>query len=202
MAALEGAGWRVERATRPPPLPDGIRQRHPELPPLALEFFSEIHACVRSDEACWLLAAADYAGPVAEEAFRWDELERIFTEDPTGGELAAKVRAYWDRYLPILLRVDGDYEFLAIGTDAGSDDFGKVVHGFAIEFDESSVIAESYADFLAQFADIARRQPTAAEARENDLAYLVHSEIREEEGGGSGGGLMAKLRDWLGGGRS
>ncbi len=56
------------------------------------------------------------------------------------------IRRFWDRYFPFMLAVHSDYDYLAIDTETG-----KVVHGFAPEWEEPLVVAESFANFLDQF---------------------------------------------------
>ena len=52
------------------------------------------------------------------------------------------IRTFWDRHLPVLMSVAGDYEFLAIDQDTGA-----VVHGIEPEFEAVTVVADNWAGF-------------------------------------------------------
>ncbi|MBC1289841.1 SMI1/KNR4 family protein [Listeria welshimeri] len=58
-------------------------------------------------------------------------------------DLENKVKLFWNAHLPIMMSVDGCYEYYAIALNDGS-----VVHGSEPEFEESLVVADSFANFL------------------------------------------------------
>jgi hypothetical protein len=147
LAALERAGWRVERAAERRTLPAEISKRYPDIPALAVEFIEQVDRCVRGDEACWFLAAADFSGTAADSAYAWDEWERMGLED-AGEGYAKEVRDFWNRHLPILLSVEGDYLFLAIDVDKSSKTFGSVVEAEALGFEDTGVRAASFGQLL------------------------------------------------------
>jgi hypothetical protein len=78
LTALEDVGWKVKRAATPKPQPASVTKRHPELPPLAVEFFTHVESCVAPEEGAWLLAAEDFA---RRDDWRWDEYERMTIDD-------------------------------------------------------------------------------------------------------------------------
>ena len=200
LAALEAAGWQVERASPPRPLPEAVASRYPDVPALALEFFTGVACCVSPDEGCWLLAADDFARPDgSDEGFGWDFLEKLFAESPRNAADSAATQAYWDAHLTVLLYVAGDYEFAALDVDPASRDFGKVVHADAIDFDAATPLAADFADFLAQVRDAARGPPARSAAQDNYFVLLIHSEIVEDMPVPAGG-LAARLRRWFAGG--
>jgi hypothetical protein len=192
LEALRGAGWTVEPALSPRPLPPHIVARYPHLAPLAVDFFAGVESCTRGDEACWFLTAADYARQPGPNGESWDEFERIVArpDDEAG-------RAFWDSHLIVFQFVGGDYEFMAIGTDPESTDFGAIVHGDLIDFDSAIPLARSFADLLTQLRDVARGAPTRSNVYENYLALFVHAHIIED---GSRPpwekGIGATLRRW------
>jgi len=53
--ALRGAGWTVKLTGKPRPLPTRVVNRHPGLPPLAVEFFTKVQSCVEPEEGAWWL---------------------------------------------------------------------------------------------------------------------------------------------------
>ena len=198
--ALRGIGWQVELAATARALPAAVAARHPDLPPLALAFFTEIERCVSDDEGRWLLAAADYGTPAGSDGFAWDEFERMLTDDPKDKEDKVRIHAFWDKYLPIFQLVSGDYEYLAIGTDPGSEQFGKIVWGDVVDFDQSLVVASSYENFLKQVRDVAGREPTRSAVYDNDLTRLIHTGIIEDGVAPPREDWWARLRRWLRGG--
>jgi hypothetical protein len=179
LTALEDVGWKVKRAATPKPLPASVTKRHPELPPLAVEFFTHVESCVAPEEGAWLLAAEDFA---RRDDWRWDEYERM-TIDDEDEKQAARVRAFWDRYLPIYYLVEGDYEYLAIGAERSSDHFGKVVWNAEAAYDEEPlVITVSYEDFLVRLHDVARRDPARASEADRTIARLILNDPSYPEG--------------------
>ncbi|HEY5711644.1 MAG TPA: hypothetical protein VIT38_07095 [Allosphingosinicella sp.] len=198
--ALRGIGWQVEPAATARALPAAVAARHPNLPPLALAFFTGIESCVSDDEGRWLLAAADYGTPAGSDGFAWDEFERMFADDPEDEREKVRIHAFWDKYLPIFQLVSGDYEYLAIGTDPGSDQFGKIVWGDVIDYDQPTVVASSYESFLEQVRDVASRVPTRSAVYDNDLTRLIHTDIIEDGVAPPWEGWWARLRRRLRGG--
>ena len=191
LRALQRAGWTVKLASSPRPLPPEIAARHPNPAPLAVEFFTHVDHCVSDNEGRWLLAAEDFAG-TAGKGFRWDEFEQM-TLDGAEGKLASATHAFWDGHLPVLLVVDADYEFLALGTDRGSKHFGKVVWAELVDFEFPLVEAESYEDLLIELRDIARAGPASTAG----LARFVHTAFIGDEVA-KPGSLWRRLRRWLG----
>ncbi|OFF91847.1 hypothetical protein BJM47_07420 [Listeria monocytogenes] len=57
--------------------------------------------------------------------------------------LENKVSLFWNAHLPIMMSVGGCYEYYAIHLTNGN-----IVHGSEPEFEESSIVADSFADFL------------------------------------------------------
>jgi hypothetical protein len=169
--ALRDAGWTVKLTGKPRPLPRPVANRHPGLPPLAVEFFTNVQSCVKPGEGAWFLAAEDFART---DGFRWDEYERMFLED-ADEEQAQEVRAFWDGYLPIYQLVEGDYEYLALGTDPSSKHFGKVVWNAEAAYEEPLVITENYEDFLVRLRDVAHRDPSRTARPDITIARLIHA---------------------------
>lgn len=85
----------------------------------------------------WFLSAADYAG-ATDSAFAWDAFRSISLEAAASDADRQSIQAFWARYLPVFMSVDGDYEFLALDRESG-----KVVHGIEPEFEDVSEVAVS-----------------------------------------------------------
>ena len=172
LEALESAGWSVEYAAKPRALPNSVSSRHPQLPPLAIDFFTNVASCVDPDEGSWFLAADDFAET---EPFRWDEFERM--EAGNGPAQEREARAFWDGYLPIYQIVSEDYQYLALGTDPSSRHFGKVLWGDVVDYENPSVISDSYEEFLGRLRDVARRDPRPMTENDQTIARLVHTDL-------------------------
>jgi hypothetical protein len=207
--ALRGAGWDAELAKTPQPLPPHILERHRNIPPLAAKFFTNVERCVRGDEGCWLLTAADYAGPPPPDGFGWDAFERILTDPglppegvrqaPPDPKAFLSARRFWGAHLPIFQFVAGDYEYMALVTDPAAPHFGKIVHGDLVDFDSATPMADSFKELLTRLLDIARRPPTRSLVYDDYLTMFVHADIVED---GSvrpwEKGLGARLGRWFG----
>lgn len=188
MEALRGAGWQVETADPPRPLPEAITRRYPDLPALAVEWATHVESCVSSYEGCWVPGAEDYgADPDDDRQFRWDEFERMMTE-PDGADFAGAEAAvaFWDRHFPVLLYVAGDYEYVALCTDPQSPDRGKAMHGYVVDYDSPRVLADSFAGFLGMLRDAAAGPATGSAADGNYLVLLVHQPIAEDRAAPAG----------------
>jgi hypothetical protein len=197
-AAAEGllrAGWHVDVISEGRNLPWHIRRRYLGLPSLAEDFICHLGDCVRGDEQVWFLTATDYARKGG-EGFAWDEFEKMLLED-ADEEQASEVRSFWDKHLPILMDVGGDYRFLAVCMDVHSDRLGKIVTGDLIDYDAPVVVADSYAEMLDMIRKGTTRDPRTDEFYDTRLNEFLHADLgdqrkREKEG------LLARLRGWFG----
>lgn len=191
--ALRSAGWTVKVNGKPQPLPASVVSRHSRLPGLAVEFFTNIQSCVEPKEGAWFLASEDFART---DGFHWDEYERMVLEDADEDQ-AQEVRAFWDGYLPIFQLVEGDYEYLALGTDASSKHFGKVVWNAEAAYENPLVIADSYEDFLVRLRDVARRDPRRGSRSDMTIARLIHEDFEDVVQQS----WWTHLKEWFGSGR-
>ena len=174
--ALAAAHWTVRERSPDRVLshadvwPDELRRRYPAIPAALTEFVSRVETCMKPDETAWFLTAADYAG-TSGFAFAWNEWERMELESYTqsGDEPgAARVREFWNAYLPFYLDVGGDYAYFAVrvtepkpvsrswwrfGPERRFPEprLGSVVHA-AEEFRAPSEVAGSFDEFLASVA--------------------------------------------------
>ncbi|MGW0172615.1 hypothetical protein ACWDUM_02100 [Rhodococcus sp. NPDC003322] len=132
---LVAAGWRFE-----PPREADIASALAAVAEVAIpaghvEFLRRFSVLASGDDSRWFLSALDYAG-LSEGTFAWDEFRGIGLD--AAGTVAdrARVEAFWAEYLPILVSVAGDYEFLAISRTSG-----VVVHGAEPDFEDATVTA-------------------------------------------------------------
>lgn len=150
LVVLHGRGWRIERsASREPLLAPPVRLRYPRLPVELTRFLEGLESCVNRDQSVWFLCREDYRR-TDEESFRWNENELMSLDAARGDPvLEAKTRGFWDRHFPFMLAVHSDYDYLAVSLDDQS--YGRIMHGFAPEFEEVSMVAPSFLEFLALF---------------------------------------------------
>lgn len=112
------------------------------VPPSYIEFLSGFESLSSEDGATWFLTLEDYAGATA-GAFSWDEFERMSFDAAMDGQDAESVRVFWREYLPVVLSVGGDYEFIAVSRLSG-----LVVHGVEPEFEGVTRLAESVDELM------------------------------------------------------
>jgi hypothetical protein len=178
--ALSRAGWKVrdrgvEHALSVSDLfPAAVRERYPNIPPSVTEFLGRLDECMNGDATAWFLTAADYAGTSDSEwAWNaWEQLEVEGCEENGDDEGAAKVREFWNAYLPVFLDVGGDYAHFAVrvteppvvkrswwlpGGGAQSEPrMGAVVYGAEVDITGVFEVAPSFPEFLNYLAAAVR----------------------------------------------
>lgn len=116
---------------------------------LANELSAWVHSFGRlasGDDRTWFLAARDYEAPASDDAFAWNEFERLSFDSSEDEQQAAAVTGFWRRHLPILLSVRDGYEYLAVRED------GVIVYGGEPEFEDAEIVASSLAEMLDEIA--------------------------------------------------
>jgi hypothetical protein len=164
LEALEGRGWKVQRGTsREPLLPPEISGRYPRIPAELVSFLERMDVCVNADETVWFLCRADFR--TGAEGFRWNEFE-LMTLESGNAEWNEQARQFWDHHFPFMLCVHSDYDYLAVNLEARS--YGQIVHGCGPTFEETSIVAPSFAEFLASF-----NETVAGRRDEYPLSFFV-----------------------------
>ncbi len=146
---LRDGGWNVVEADDAKfVLPTKVAQRYTRLPATLDSFLSNLLSCSSSADTTWFLCQSDYDG-TGDSAFAWNEWElRSLESADDDTELVDQIRSFWDVHFPFMFSVHSCYSYWAVRTsDAG---FGQVVMGAEPEFEEVSVVAESFEDFLRQ----------------------------------------------------
>jgi hypothetical protein len=191
---LGALGWTAQAASEPRPLPQAICDRYPAIPSSLRSFLEHIETCMRGDEKVWFLTYADYAGDGG-SSFAWNEWETLESED-ADADTIAEIRTFWNAHLPILLSVQGDYEFLAVCVDRASSRYGSVVHGYAPDFREASTLCRSFDELLEQIKGLENG------SLEGELAALImhpHNERWLEQYRGSRQrGVFSRLLERVG----
>ena len=166
LAALQEKGWSVRpNAATEPLLPPPVQARYPRLPDELTSFLAALEACVNAEETVWFLCREDYRRADA-DAFRWNEFELMTLEGEEDVALQQQVRGFWDRHFPFMLAVHSDYDYLAVSLDEQS--YGAIVHGCGPSFDETSLVAPSFAAFLPLL-----RETATGQRDEYPLSYFV-----------------------------
>ncbi len=108
-----------------------------------IDFLNSFSRLESGDECSWFLFPDDFKENYDSNEFAWNEFQRISYESALSDIEALAVKNWWLRHLPILLSVRGGYSFYAIDIDSQ-----HVVYGSEPEFEETSVAAECFEDFL------------------------------------------------------
>lgn len=147
---LRHQGWTVEEQPGHQfRLPAAVAARYPRLPDALVGFLSGLTHCVDRSETTWFLCQGDYDGS-NDVAYRWDEWERCSLDAANGdARLMSRIRAFWDIHFPFLFSVQAGYAYHAVCT--AGDRFGQVVAGREPEFEEVSVVADSFECFITDF---------------------------------------------------
>jgi len=142
LAKIVRNGWKLEEASafndvNGAPLhaiPDDLRK-----------FLASYGTLTNARETTWLNSAQDFASK-STGGFSWNEFELISLAAAEGNDTwRQEVQAFWSSHLPILMSVEGHYEYVAY-CSAGNND-GLYVQGSEPEFEHVKVVAASLAGF-------------------------------------------------------
>jgi hypothetical protein len=123
-------------------LPENILARY-NIPDEYKTFLENIKMCINSEENIWFLCIDDYLEK-SESTFRWNEFEIISLEAADDdAELINKIKNYWNKHLPIIFNVKGEYEYYAVNVENK-----KIVYGYEPEFEESEIVANNFRELL------------------------------------------------------
>ncbi len=149
---LKHHGWDVRILEEALPIPADVKQRFPWLAPDVQSFLENIERAVSPDAKAWFVSTREMIGQ-SDSAFSWDEWERQSLYAAGADEaLRARIREFWDSHFPVMLSVKSDYAYFAIEKDTL-----RVVHGEEPEYEETSVIADSFSEFLESVASGAEK---------------------------------------------
>lgn len=130
-------GWNVISTREKTDLPDSIKRRY-DIPVQWYNFICKIKVCENQSATKWFLTANDYY--LQDNGFQWNDFE---VQSLQYNDNEKSVISYWDKHLPIILCVDGDYSYFAINTKNGN-----IVYGCEPEYEVSTVIAENFNIFI------------------------------------------------------
>ena len=136
-------GWRIEEQSDIIPLPSIINNRYSNIPLSWKDFISRLTLCCNQSETVWFLTPNDFLQK-PEEQFQWNELELQSIESADEDqEIKEYVISYWDKHMPIIMSVDGEYSYYAINMENGN-----VVYGYEPEYEESTIAAANFNSFI------------------------------------------------------
>lgn len=145
LTTLSEHDWQVVRRRQQEDLlPEEVRQRYPRLPADVESFLGGLELCTNRQRTVWFLTGDDYRRH-QEGQFRWNEHELMSLDAADDPDEKARIRAYWDCHFPLMFAVHSDYDYLAI--DLQPSVFGQIVHGYMPEPEESTPVANSFAEF-------------------------------------------------------
>jgi hypothetical protein len=153
---LRSKGWKVELTDGGPfTLDPSFTSRYPRIPESYLQFLQKVASCVNPDETVWFLCAADYNG-TSDSGWAWNAFENMLLEDERDEEYRSEIVGFWDKHLPFMYSVGGEYAFL--GFRVTGDSFGSVVDGYELQIEVSNV-APSFDDFVRLHSAAVRGDP-------------------------------------------
>lgn len=114
--------------------------RYAGIPSEWICFIREYEDLSTAEEDAWFLTFnSDDLG-----SFQHNEFEMMSLEAAEGDDdLTKEVQDFWDDHLVIVMSVGQGYEYYAIALKTG-----EVVHGCEPEFEETTVVAASFSDFV------------------------------------------------------
>ncbi|WP_448135085.1 SMI1/KNR4 family protein [Stenotrophomonas rhizophila] len=112
------------------------------IPNSYLEFLKRFKSLSNADESRWFISTEGFSGN-SDSAFSWNEFEKMSLDAAMTDRDAEDVRTFWGRHLPILMAVDGDYQYIALDRMSGA-----VVHGVEPDFESVSNLADSFDGFM------------------------------------------------------
>lgn len=126
-------------------LKDDVALRYKGISGEYIELLKRVKQLISPNEKTWFLCEDEYNGN-SDIAFKWNEFELLSLEVAEGDdEWKAEIISWWDKKLPIVMSVDGEYSFYAIDL---SNNKGSIVKGYEPEFEEAEEVASSIDEFF------------------------------------------------------
>ena len=131
--------WHIRVAENKAVLPEEVTERY-AVPAEWLMFISDFECCSNLDDTVWFLTCEDYQN---QKAFRWNEWELLSLESAQSETELSEIMQFWNQHFPVILSVKDGYAYYAVNTADGS-----IISGSEPEFENSEIIADSFADFM------------------------------------------------------
>nr|WP_315003455.1 hypothetical protein [uncultured Campylobacter sp.] len=149
MDALAQNGWQIRRRDEIcPPQSEFLGGRFKNLSEDFYRFVCSFETLHDAADAVWFVSARDYASSGADEAeFHYGDFEKDSLECAANDAQRDVVSAFWSRCLPFLFSVRGERCFAGILTQGA--DAGKIVFGAEPIYEDVSIIAQNFDEFIA-----------------------------------------------------
>jgi hypothetical protein len=141
---LKSKGWRLELwdGATPPALDPAFTSRYPRIPPDYTKFLDRVKVCINPDETVWFLCLDEYNN-TSNLCWPWNAMEQVDLDGDE--ETRAEVVEFWNRHMPYMFSVRGEYAYLAFRVS--DERFGSVVEGCE-ELLEPGDCAKSFEEFV------------------------------------------------------
>lgn len=138
--------WQVElNSTKYDYMKNKVLNKYNHIPQSFISILEDYHSISSKDDTTWFICGNDYLDE-SDDAFKWNEFEIMSLEAAEGDEVWKKdIRDWWSNKLPFIMSVKSGYSYYAI--DFGNNK-GAIVMGQEPEFEEASVVARNFDDFL------------------------------------------------------
>lgn len=121
-----------------------VLKEYKNIPQEFLDFLKFYKSVLSKDEKTWFLCLDEY-NDNSEYAYKWNEFELISLDAASGDEdWENEIKNWWKNKLPIIMSVKDSYSFYAIDMLNNN----CIVKGEEPEFEETTVIANSFVEFL------------------------------------------------------
>ncbi len=131
------AGWTVERYDEPVSFPEGVLARYKNIPEEWFKFIENFKIIRNATDDVWFLTDYYFADTHS-------DFEDISLDAAEGDDAWIKeIKEFWDKTLPVVMGVGGDYHYYAIDLETG-----EVVEGWEPEFEDPYVRAGSFNEFI------------------------------------------------------
>ena len=144
--SLRSRGWKWRTNEGAAIIPGHILERYPWVQEEILAFILSMQVVINAEGTSWLLTASDYLEQPPTN-FRWNEWE-ILSLDAASSEpeWQSAIREFWDEHFPIGQSVGDGYAYWAVTRE------GSIVEGREPEFEEVTLIANDFSEFLSKLA--------------------------------------------------
>jgi len=136
--------WQVDISNEERDIPEWAFRRYSSLPEEYVAFLKQIHILSNREDTCWFLNVDNFKGAAFDTAWQANSFEKISLEAADGdSEWAETISQFWNEHIPIVFSLKNGYEYYAICLSDGA-----VVNGIEPDFEETSFVANSLADFF------------------------------------------------------
>ncbi|MGI6153974.1 MAG: SMI1/KNR4 family protein [Christensenellaceae bacterium] len=138
--------WQVELPEAERALQAEAFCRYGKLPPDYESFLRRFNLLANEADTSWFLSIDDFANEAEDAVWNARSFEAISLEAADGDEnQETAMTQFWDAHIPVVFCLASGYEYYAIRLVGG-----VVVNGIEPEFEETSIVAASFEDFLAK----------------------------------------------------